>query len=572
MAFGQPSRRLLAVGAVVALAATACGGGGGGGGGGTATSGTGPKDGTPGKKGGTVYLLEQADFEHLDPARNYVSNSLDFVRLLYRTLTTYKAVPGNNGNTVVGDLATDTGTPSDGGKTWKFTLKSGLKYEDGSPITTQDIKYGIERAFDPDLPEGPQYIQQFLAGVPANYKGPKKSGTELGTQSIETPDSKTIIFHLNKAVGDFSYTAAEPTFAPVPKSKDTGVKYDERVFSSGPYKIQVYNRGKNMILVRNTNWSSATDTVRGAYPDSFSVTFGLDPNVIDQKLIASSGTDAQAIMLDSTVQPANLSAVLNNPAVKSRMTTGLNGFTRYVAINTRKQPDLKVRQALMYAINRETVRAALGGTTAGEYASTLSVPSIPGHQDLSSLYPAPPTGDPGKAKELLAQAGKSNLTLTYACPNTPAPIRVATAIQEAFKRAGITLNIQQLPAAKYYTIIGDPTKEPDLAYAGWGADWPSMSTDIPPLFDGRQIKPQGNQNFALLNNPTFNSEMDRISAITDVNQQAKEWGNLEKKIMEQAPIIPLLYLAGVLLRGTKVGGAYLHAYYGQYDVVSLSVT
>ncbi|MDQ6874412.1 MAG: ABC transporter substrate-binding protein, partial [Actinomycetota bacterium] len=144
MTLMRNSAKAAATGLAVALVAAACGGGGGG------KGGSGTTADTKGVKGGTINLLESGDFEHLDPARNYVNDSLDFSRLIYRSLTTFKAVPGLAGTEVVGDLATDTGTPSDGGKTWKFTLRSGLKYEDGSAITAQDVKYGVERAFDPD--------------------------------------------------------------------------------------------------------------------------------------------------------------------------------------------------------------------------------------------------------------------------------------------------------------------------------------------------------------------------------------------------------------------------------------
>jgi len=140
------------------------------------------------------------------------------------------------------------------------------------------------------------------------------------------------------------------------------------------------------------------------------------------------------------------------------------------------------------------------------------------------------------------------------------------------KLAGIAVNIQQISPDVYYTQIGDISKEPDLVFAGWGPDWPSASTVIPPLFDGRQIKPQGNQNFAQLNDPKINAEMDRISAITDTAKQATEWGNLDEEIMKQAPVVPLIAGKAIILHGSKVNGAYLHNYFGQFDMVSLSVT
>lgn len=564
---------LAAVLAVTALVAAACGSSSGSGSSDTNGGSIHPANGTAGTPGGTLYVPMTADFEHLDPARNYVFTSLNTGRILYRTLTAFKARPGNAGLQVAGDLATNVGTPSDGAKTWTFTLKDGLKYEDGSAITTKDIKYGIERAFDPDLPEGPQYIQADLAHVPSGYQGPKKSGKELPSSSIATPDSKTIVFHLKKAVGDFSYLAAEPTFAPIPKAKDTGVRFDNHVFSSGPYKIQTYNRGKNMTLVRNTYWKRSTDTIRGAYPDKMAFTFGLDSQVIDQKLIADSGTDQSAIEYDTDVQPANVTQVLNTSAVKDRSDQGLTGITTYYAINTRKIKSLLVRQALNYAINRQTIRAAFGGSTGGEYATTLSAPNVPGHEDLSSVYDAGTTGNPSKAKQLLAQAKQSNLKITLGVPDDPQQVQAGVALQQAYKLAGITVSIQQIPKAKYYDVIGNPSVEPDMVRATWGADWPSMSTVIPPIFDGRQIRPQGNVNTSLTDVSSYDTEMDRISALTDQNEAAKEWAALEKTILAKAaPIVPGIYGAGIELHGSKVHGAYFDQYYGVYDLASISVS
>lgn len=113
----------------------------------------------------TLTVLYTKDFDHLDPQRNYVMFAMDFgVRLLYRTLTTYAAKPGLAGTKVVPDMAKGTGVASDHGKTWTFHLKSGLKFEDGSPITSKDIKYGVERSFASRLPEGAGYARTMLAG------------------------------------------------------------------------------------------------------------------------------------------------------------------------------------------------------------------------------------------------------------------------------------------------------------------------------------------------------------------------------------------------------------------------
>lgn len=119
---------------------------------GITTAGDGIVGGTP-VKGGTLHILSNQDFSQLDPTRNWVEPEMDFgIRTLYRTLTTFKSAPGAQGLQIVPDLATDLGEPSDGAKTWTFHLKDGLKYEDGSPIVADDIKYNVERSFSPTCP------------------------------------------------------------------------------------------------------------------------------------------------------------------------------------------------------------------------------------------------------------------------------------------------------------------------------------------------------------------------------------------------------------------------------------
>ena len=541
---------------VGALALTACGGG--------KTS----EKPTTGKPGGELTIFTVGDFEHLDPQRNYVGSALNFGRLLYRTLTTYKSQPGEAGLELAPDLATDLGTPSDGAKTWTFHLKSGLKYEDGTPITSQDVKYGVERSMSSLIDNGPQYAKQYLVGG-TDYKGPYDGKT---LSSIETPDEKTIVFKLKSPHGDFGYTVSLPTFSPVPAKQDTKVNYDNRPFSSGPYKIATYARGKSMTLVRNTYWGQ--DTVRKALPNSIKVVMGLDAGVIDSRLIASSGADANAVQLDSSLQPQSVAQVLTNPTLKKRSVSGTTGFNRYIAMNTTRGPlkNVKVRQALEWAISKVDQQTARGGANAaGDIASTLLVPNVKGHKDFN-LY-AGPSGDATKAKQLLAEAGYPNgfkgTVLTTATPKGRAQ---AAAFQASMKKVGVTITVQAVDPGVFYTTAGDTKTEPEFVVAAWGPDWPAASTVIPPLFDGRQIVPQGNQNFSQLNDKAVNDEMDRISAITDQDAAAKAWGDLDEKIMrDDAPVFPLLYDKAIFIQGTGVTGAFLHAFYGQPDMVALGV-
>ncbi|MGW1143440.1 ABC transporter substrate-binding protein, partial [Streptomyces zhihengii] len=218
------------------------------------------------KKGGTLSVLNSNPQSDFDPARLYTSGGGNVPSLVFRTLTTRNRENGAAGSEVVPDLATDTGRPSKNATVWTYTLKKGLTYEDGSPITSADIKYGIERSFAAELSGGAPYLRDWLIGG-ADYQGPYKD--KKGLDSIETPDDLTIVFHLNKPEGEFPYLATQTQFTPVPKAKDTGTKYEEHPVSSGPYEVvKNDNDGEHVLLKRNPNWSAATDDQRKAYPDT----------------------------------------------------------------------------------------------------------------------------------------------------------------------------------------------------------------------------------------------------------------------------------------------------------------
>jgi peptide/nickel transport system substrate-binding protein len=364
-------------------------------------------------QGGTLYILNQSDptGHHLDPARIYNSGGGAVTSLIFRTLTTRHRVPGEAGDQVVPDLATDIGEPSDDAKTWTYHLKDGLKFEDGTPITSKDIKWGIERAFAPELPGGIPYLRDWLVGG-EDYKGPYK-GKEL--DSIQTPDDKTIVFKLRKPEGDFPYVATATQFAPVPKAKDDGTGYEKHPVSSGPYKVQSHEQDKSLVLVRNPYWSRAVDDQRLACPDRIEGTYGLNAAVINQRLSSSAGKDANAITTDTDLSPAELARITNDPNLKKRAVKGEFGETDYIAFNPKVKPfdDIRVREAIAYAVSRQSVVNAAGGSSLAKAATTfLPDQAAFGYQPYD-YFPAGPGGNPAKAKELLAQAGHPNgLTVT----------------------------------------------------------------------------------------------------------------------------------------------------------------
>ncbi|MFD4598829.1 ABC transporter substrate-binding protein [Streptomyces sp. NPDC058464] len=532
-------------------------------------------DSTP-HKGGTLTVLNSDPQSDFDPARLYTSGGGNVPSLVFRTLTTRNRADGAAGTKVVPDLATDTGRPSENATVWTYTLKKGLKYEDGTAITSADIKYGIERSFAPELSGGAPYLRDWLVGA-ADYQGPYKD--KKGLSAIETPDDRTIVFHLNKPEGEFPFLATQTQFTPVPQAKDTGTKYEEHPVSSGPYKVvKNENDGEHLVLERNTYWSAAVDDQRKAYPDKIDVQSGLDSSVINQRLSASQGTDAAAVTTDTNLGPAELAKVTGDKELASRVGTGHFGYTNYIAFNPKVKPfdNPKVREAISYAVDRSSVINAAGGSALAEAATTF----LPDQKSFGytpyDLFPAGATGNAAKAKELLKEAGYPNgltVTLTHDnAQNFKTSPEIATAIQDALKKAGITVKLQGLEDNNYSDTVHSVKTEPGFFLAAWGADWPSGGPFLAPIFDGRQIVKDGaNFNASQLNDASVNAEIDAINKLTDLDAAAKRWGALDKKIGAQALTVPLFHPVYKRLVGKDIKNVVISDWTGVLDISQVAV-
>ncbi|MDX6198181.1 MAG: peptide/nickel transport system substrate-binding protein [Actinomycetota bacterium] len=573
--------RLVALSGILALGATACGGSstggtksnGSGNGGSKAAAQTfsidnnakGPAYDVPGHTtGGVIHDLEDSDFSHLDPARIYVNNNQVLAEVVERQLNAYIQKDGKI--TLVGDLATNTGVTKDGGKTWTFTLRDGVKYDDGNPIKPSDIKYAVERGFDAAYTEGPTYLYEWLAGKKGDfrkfYEGPYK-GKELPDTVIKADDAaKTITFFFDQPRPDMPFASALTTTSPVQKAKDTKEKYDLNPQATGPYKISEHHVDKSLTLVKNTQWDPNTDPARHQYADSYVFEFGTDALGINKRLIAANGNDAAALSIIDTVVPEVLKQVDTTPEIKARTLTDLNSFVLVTNINNTRIKDVEIRKALLYAYPLFQTRQILGGASYGDFASTVLSPTLPGYQSYD-LYDQLkfPQGQPDKAKAILTAKGKVGMPIVYGYSNTPTGQQAAVAVKAAYEKAGFKLIAKPIDRKTFYDVIGKVNNQFDMYGGGWGADWPSASTVIPPTLDGRKIA-DGSPNYEHFNDPEVNAEMDRIMLETDLVQAGKDWAALDKKIMEKVPYIPRYYNRTTQVIGPKIGGAYLSKIYG----------
>ncbi|MER7024982.1 MULTISPECIES: ABC transporter substrate-binding protein [Streptomyces] len=529
---------------------------------GTAADSAGPAKPVKGaQSGGTIRVYQRDSYNHLDPAQMYVSDMKSLSQLIFRGLTSFQQDDSGK-QKVVGDLATDAGQMSDGGKTWKYTLKDGIKFEDGTPITSKDIRHTIERMYAKFITDGPTYVQQWLSGGGTTYRkalpdGPYK-GDHLPKTVLDTPDEKTIVFHFKQPQSQLPYALTMPGYSVVPDgAKDTKDNYDVKPVTSGPYKIASFKAGKSMQLVRNTNWDPKTDSMRHQYPDGYNITFNHQASDSTKRLMADQGEAKNAISLTNAVEPTTTKQVLDNPSASKRLVQGYQPYVWQMNFNMDRIKDKKIRDAITYALPSSQIVRVNGGSYGGEVAGGLLAPTVAGYKKGYDPYGklSHPNGDPEKAAKLLKEAGKKGMKLVYAYSNTEARQKEAVLIEDALNKAGFNVQKKEVDAASWYQQMGKVDNGFDIYMTGWGQDWPDASTVIPPSYDGTTIQ-DGSSNYSHVNDKHVNEEIARISKIADAKKATEEWQKLHQYIVEKVnPAAPVFYTKTLQLYGSNIGGA-----------------
>ncbi|WP_405722804.1 ABC transporter substrate-binding protein [Streptomyces sp. NBC_01537] len=531
------------------------------------------------KKGGTLKLWSTTDFDSLDPARAYMASAWNFQRLYARTLLAFDAKPGDAGLKLVPDLASAEPVISADGKTYTFKLRSGLKFEDGSAITSKDIKYGIERVFAQDvISGGPVYLIQSL-DQGQKYPGPykDKSADKLGLKSVLTPDDSTITFKLAKADSSFPYLLAMGSASPVPQKLDTGSKYGEKPVSSGPYKVQSYQPGKLLTMVRNTQWSQSTDPFRKALPDKVTMTITTNADEMDNNLLeGKADIDFAQTGLSQNAQIK----VLQDAKLKANTDDPYNGFIRYVSVVPKVAPfdNIHCRKAVLYAANTTDLQTARGGSVAGSTYGSMLPPNILGSDNYDPFNLTKGKAQVAKAKEELAACGKPNgFTTTIAVRNNKdKEVKSAVALQAALKAAGITANIDQYDGKLSGSVTGSPSvvkkKGYGLIIMGWGADYPNGSGYLQPLVDGRYIVQNGNFNFSEINDPEINGWFDEAAGLTDPKAAAAIYTKINHKVTDGAYYLPIVADKALNYRNPRLTNVFINEAFGEVDFQALGVS
>ena len=512
------------------------------------------------KKGGTLNIISNEGWEHLDPGQSYFQ--IDYLVVYATQRPLYSFAP--DGKTMP-DVADGQPIISKDGKTVTVHIKPNIKFSApvNRAVTSDDVKYAFERDFNPNVPNGYATSYYLIKGT-ANSKGGPISG-------ITTPNKTTIVFHLIKPFGGtFVQALTLPGSAPVPRSyvapfdKKNPTKYDSdptKQAFTGPYMIQSYNAGRSITLVRNPNWDPSTD-YRPAYADKIVWKAGADPSVAARQTLAS----PNLLMADTPPAPTVKTAYQTK---KTQLSVAPLG-DYYASLNTSVPPfnNANLRRAAVAAANREAYLLARGGKLVGQVATHFIGPTDPafkaagGANGFGFDFLKSPTGDMNVAKKYMKLAGypsgkytgKANVLIVGSNAD-PGPKEMQI-VQAGLNALGFKTTLKQVPQQTMYSKFCGYVKAKInvCPTAGWIADFPDAYAYLYAPFSGKAIVPVNNVNWAVLNDPKINTAMDQAAAITDPAARLKAWANVDKMITFAAPAIPEIWASNALMTGTKVKG------------------
>lgn len=543
-----------------------------------------------GVKGGTLKIVGTADLDHFDPTSAGLVTTYNFLRATQRTLISYDASADPKEQIAPkADLVTEIPEPTDGGLTYTFTLRDGVAWNTpGGPraITSADFERGMKRMCNPALGSTAlTYYVNLIDGMATFCDGFAKveptvdamkaylEGNDI--KGIETPDDKTIVIHLTEQAGDFVYMLSLATASPAPVEvldyMPDGPEYRANYIASGPYTPTDYVPDSSLKLSRNPAWTAESDPLRAAWVDDIEITFGMQPDAAIQQLQAG---DADMVY-DVVIPPAILQMLVATGDEK--LSTMSVGRTAFIFINTTSDnnkgalKDLKVRQALNYAIDKAAIVQQMGGSMVAAPQNGIFGPGVLGYHEFAP-YPSPDSkGDVEKAKALLAEAGyPDGITLKMPFRNQNDEPAIAQIIQASMAKAGIKLELTPVAPADYYSKFMTNTENTkngtwDIAPVGWSPDWvggAARSVFQPQFtFDGRHQT----YNYTDYNNPKANEIAKQAIGATSPEEAGKLWGEVDELVMADAPVVPFISQNLVLYHGPGVQNFLPYAIGGQGD-------
>jgi ABC-type transport system substrate-binding protein len=477
------------------------------------------------KRGGTLRInLSTTDYEFLDPALSYEAPGWQVLYMTNLMLLNYPDKPAPEGSRLVPDAATGFPRVSGDGRTYTFTIKSGLRFSDGSPVTAAAFKRAFERAANPQQASPAVAFLHDVVGADARIDG--KAGSVAGIAA----KGQTLTIRLVRANPTFLAEIAMPFFAAVKPSMAIDSKGISVYPSAGPYRIASRAVGNQVVLERNRFYKGN----RPANADRIVITTNTDVN---QSLlqVRANQVDYDQFGLPPTAHDdlSSQYGIKKGGDGRYFVNTGIN--TTYFALNTSRPAlgKLNLRQAVNHAIDRPSM-LRVAGKYAGKRTDQILPPNMQGFRD-ANIYPIK-GANPARARQL-ARGATDEITVLHT--TSPTSVARAQIIKFNLEQIGLKVQLKPQPFAVAIKTAGTRGSDFDMFLIAWFADYPDPFDFINVLLDGQNIQAANNSNYSYLNSPKYNKLMNDASKLSGAARY-DAYGKLDVDMMANAaPWAPL---------------------------------
>jgi ABC-type transport system substrate-binding protein len=526
-------------------------------------------------KGGRLHVAFESNIDCWN-GLSYYGVSWAFFYAMARGLYGYpNTIAQPDTDTLRPDLAEALPDVSADGMTYTVKLRSGLTFNDGTPVTAKDVKATFEYMLDPNIqcatggPPSSGYYN-VIDGYDAYTKKmtDTKGKTNPGIKGIVAVDDLTTEFHLTAQDGSFIRALAMGWSFIRPattehKNMDTPPPF------VGPYKIANYTVDKSLTIDRDTTTWAAN--VTAGVPEDAATENNIDGIDVeigtpgDIQLAKLKSNELDIAMDGGAPIGSDVPALAADPQYKDRYFSTPDAAVTYGLFRMDKPPfnNLKLRQAVNYAIDRETAVKIAGGKLLREPWSQILSKNLIGSEN-TELYPT--TSDPEKAKALIAESGVTDLNIELAFNNSPPGPEAAAAYKESLEAVGFKVTLKPLTADVIYGYYSDPKATWNLGLAGWGQDYSDAITFFKPL-----LFSTSGSNYGKFNDPAFDTAVTDINKMPAGPERTAAFAKLSTDTMtNSAPWWPITARRQVGLVSTHVGnyiwGPAKQWYFGSYFV------
>ena len=504
--------------------------------------------------GGTLNLLATGAGGTLDPQVNYTLQYWQLYQATYDGLVTFQKVGGTPSFTVVPDLATSMPKVSKDGLTYSFTLRKGIKFSNGLPVTVNDVKATFQRLFKVSNPNAGTWYN-VIAGGPACVTKPATC-TLPGV--VVNAATNSVVFHLIHADAEFLDQLAVPFGAILPAGTPAKDQGSTPIPGTGAYKFASYNPNTSLVMARNPYfkvWSSAAQPQ--GYPSIIEENFG--------QTVESEVTSVENGQADWVFDPLP-SDRLQQVSTKYAKDVHVHTLTAdwYLPMNMNLAPfnNLKARQALNYAIDKNAAVTLDGGKQLATPTCTILPPSFPGHVNTcvynkgsGSTYAGP---NLAKAKALVKASGTFGEKVAVVSQNDPVDANVGQYVVSVLNSIGYKATLKQLSQNIEFNYIQDTNNHVQISLTQWFQDYPAASDFINVLLSCANFH-KGSPNSINISGmcvPSIDAKIHQAETLMISNPTAgnKLWGQLDTQIMaQQAPWVPLFNPKLVDFTSSRVG-------------------